>query len=157
MASKYRYIALKCQYLWSKYQYLGSKYWYIASKYRHLASKYWYLTSKYRYLSSKYQYLASKYQYLASKCRYLASKYQYLAIRYRYLASRRDGPSLIEKSMKLTILPLQKGWLLPVRKINENDHFATPEGIAPHCYKNKWKSRFCHSRRDSDDVFTLNL
>ena len=27
--------------------------------------------------------------------------------------------------------------MLIVTKINENDHFATPEGIAPHCYKNK--------------------
>ena len=41
--------------------------------------------------------------------------------------------SLLEKSLKLTILPLQKGLLLIVRKIIEIDHYATPEGMAPPC------------------------
>ena len=54
------------------------------------------------------------------------------------ISSLQKGWSLpLEKSMKLTILPLQKGWLLPIRKIIEIDHHATPEGMAPHCYKNK--------------------
>ena len=68
-----------------------------------------------------------------------------------------SGLKMSVSGHKISISSLQKGWSLPNRKINEIDHFATPEGMAPHCYKNKWKWPLCHSRRDCSSLLQKQM